>query len=350
MAGFAIVWGDLGMDRKLLYFRKKIEAAAKKQGWIESKSMLAAVSGGGDSVALLWLLREFYKGRLAVVHLDHCTRNGESHSDAAFVRELCDAWNVDCIVKCVNVQNECAQGESFEMAARRVRYAFFEETADAGNFDFIAVGHNLDDLVETQLLNLFRGSGIEGLRGIPQRRGKIVRPLIDFRREELRELLRAQNVNWREDESNSENLYNRNKIRNVLIPWVKENLNCSFEISMAGLAREAAEYSSKKKAKVLQNIASVKEESSNCAAWDAKKARVFTESELADMLRLQGKELALPVLDRRRTEELVRLVKQAGRWRFQWAGDIEVCRVNAKLLWVKRQEAERLTHRANNNA
>jgi len=330
------------MDRYLLNFKKKIETVGKRQGWLESGSMLAAVSGGGDSVALLWLLKEFYRGRIYVAHLDHCTRNGASHKDAEFVKSLCESWNLDCILKTVDVHKEAEQGESFEMAARRIRYAFFEKSADDYKIDFIAVGHNMDDLVETQLYNLFRGAGIAGLRGIPQTRGRIVRPLIDFRREDLRELLRTQNIQWREDETNNENVYKRNKIRNQLIPWIKENLNEQFEISMAGLAAEAADYCLRKNAEAEKNMSEIMTGNEYLASWNARKIRGFGENEIADLVRLQGKKLSLPVLDRDRTLELVRLIKQAGKWRFQWAGDTEVCRVNGKIVWLSRKNAEKL--------
>lgn len=330
------------MDRFLLNFKKKIEAAGKRQGWIDCSSMLVAVSGGGDSIALLWLLKEFYRGSIVVAHLDHCTRNGESHQDAEFVKELCKSWNIDCAVETVDVHNKTQQCESFEMAARRVRYDFFENLAKKMHLDFIALGHNMDDLVETQLLNLFRGTGIAGLRGIPETRGHIVRPLIDFRREELRELLRTQNIQWCEDETNHQNLYKRNKIRNQLIPWVKENLNEQFEISMAGLAAEATDYCLRKNAEAEKNMSEIMTDDEYLASWDARKIRDFGENDIADLVRLQGKKLSLPVLDRERTLELVRLIKQAGKWRFQWAGDTEVCRLNGKIIWLKRKEAEEL--------
>jgi len=333
------------MDRFLLNFKKKIEAAGKRQGWIGCSSMLVAVSGGGDSVALLWMLKEFYRGSIVVAHLDHCTRNGASHQDAEFVKELCKSWNLDCIVETVDVHNKTQQGESFEMAGRRVRYEFFENVSKRMHLDFTALGHNMDDLVETQLLNLFRGTGIAGLRGIAETRGQIVRPLIDFRREELRELLRTQNIQWREDETNHQNLYKRNKIRNQLIPWIKENLNGQFEISMAGLAAEAAEYVSRKNAEAEKNMSEIVTENEYLASWNARGIRDFEDNKVADMLRLQGVKLSLPVLDRHRTQELVRLIKQAGRWRFQWAGDIEVCRFNGKIVWLKRADAERLFHK-----
>ena len=340
MAGF---FTEGQMDRHTFDFKKKIEAAGRRQGWLKSASLLAAVSGGGDSVALLWLLKQFYGGKISAAHVDHCTRNGASHEDAAFVAALCKKWEVPCFVKKVNVEEEKQTGESFEMAARRIRYAFFEELAEAGNADFIALGHNMNDLVETQLLNLFRGSGIDGLCGIPEVRGKIVRPLIDFRRDELREILKENDIEWREDSTNAENLYKRNKIRNELVPWVKENLNENFEISMKGLARQALEITTernKQAQKLLEEISF--EQPPLLCAWRKNAADGISDASLAELLRMQGKKLNLPVLDRKRTEELIRLIRGAGRWRFQWAFDAEVCRTKDGIFWGHRKDTEAL--------
>ena len=331
------------MDRQTAGFRKKFEAAGKRQGWLQSASILAAVSGGGDSVALLWLLKNFYKGKIAAAHIDHCTRNGASHRDADFVRKLCEKWDIPCFVKEIDVEKEKRTGESFEMAARRIRYEFFDELVAAEKFDFIALGHNLDDLVETQLLNLFRGTGIDGLRGIPEVRGRIVRPVIDFRRDELRKILSAREISWCEDETNAGNTYKRNKIRNDLIPWIKENMNANFEISMAALARQAAELSAVRNAKAETLLADIScENGTALAAWRRNAVKGLADSDISELSRLQGKKLGLPVLDRKRTEELVRLAKAGGRWRFQWAADIEVCRTAEGIFWLHRADAERI--------
>ena len=127
------------------------------------------------------------------------------------------------------------KGESFEMAGRRARYEHFEETARRYSLPFIAVGHNADDVVETQLLNLARGTGLAGLRGIPERRGNVIRPVIDFTRAELRALLAENGVPWRDDATNDESDYMRNKIRNILIPWIKDNLNPGLKTSCSAL-------------------------------------------------------------------------------------------------------------------
>ncbi len=331
------------MDRKLLYFKKKFEAAGKRQGWTESTALLAAVSGGGDSVALLWLLKNFYGGKISVAHLDHCTRNGAAHEDAAFVAALCKKWDVPCFVKRVNVEEEKQTGESFEMTARRIRYEFFEDVAEAEKADFIALGHNMDDLVETQLLNLFRGAGIDGLCGIPEVRGKIVRPLIDFRREELREILKENGIEWREDSTNTENLYKRNKIRNELVPWIKVNLNDNFEISMAGLARQTLEIKTERNRQAQRLLEEISfEHAPLFCAWRKNAADGISDASLAELLRMQGKKLNLPVLDRKRTEELIRLIRSEGRWRFQWALDVEVCRTKDGIFWGRRKDTEML--------
>ena len=161
----------------LIEARKKFLAAAERQGWAGAEGVVCALSGGGDSVATLWMLKEFFNGRVVAAHLDHCTREGESHRDAEFARELCRGWGIECAVKVVDVHETREKGESFEMAGRRARYEHFEETARRYGLPFIAVGHNADDVVETQLLNLARGTGLAGLRGIPERRGSIVRPV-----------------------------------------------------------------------------------------------------------------------------------------------------------------------------
>ena len=220
----------------LIEARKKFLAAAERQGWAGADGVVCALSGGGDSVATLWMLKEFFNGRVVAAHLDHCTREGESHRDAEFARELCRGWGIECAVKVVDVHETREKGESFEMAGRRARYEHFEETARRYGLPFIAVGHNADDVVETQLLNLARGTGLAGLRGIPERRGSIVRPVIDFTRAELRALLAENGVPWRDDATNDESDYMRNKIRNILIPWIKDNLNPGFETYLKGKA------------------------------------------------------------------------------------------------------------------
>ena len=312
-----------------------------RQGWWSSKGIVTALSGGGDSVALLWLLKNFYKGKIVAAHLDHSTREGASCDDALFSQGICDKWGIKCCVKKVEVYQNRLKGESFEMAGRRERYTHFHDTAKREGLDFIALGHSADDLVETQLLNLFRGTGLAGLRGIPETRGNIVRPIIDFKREELREILRLAGVSWQEDKSNKDTIYKRNSVREELIPWIKKNLNPNFEKSMLGLARQLNIELDIKTQSVSLLLKKVSVDvPPSLAAWNAKLTKEFTESDIADMVRYQGELLHLPTISRDRTLNLVSLIKKGGFWRFQWARDIEVCYSDRGIGWLYRADIE----------
>lgn len=320
-------------------YRKKFLEAAERQGWRDAEGIVCALSGGGDSVAMMWLMRKFFKGRIVAAHLDHCTREGASHDDAAFAASLCAELGVECALKAVDVRAARTRGESFEMAGRRARYEHFSAVAERYGIKFIAVAHNANDVVETQLLNLARGSGIAGLRGIPERRGNIVRPVISFTREELRAILKDNGVTWREDYTNDETDYTRNKIRNTLIPWIKENLNEGFERVMLGLAKQACEEAEERISAARVEIAKATFALPPAlAAWRTEGLAALPKLTLAEMLRTQGAALSLPALPRARTEELVSLIRRGGAWRFQWARDIEVCYSSRGVGWLHRAD------------
>ncbi len=320
-------------------YRKKFLSAAARQGWLDASGIVCALSGGGDSVAMLWLLKNFFRGRVVAAHLDHCTRGGGSREDALFARALCGEWGIECAVKTVDVRHCRCTGESFEMAGRRARYEHFSETAARFGLPYIAVGHNSDDVVETQLMNLARGSGLAGLRGIPEVRGNIVRPVIDFSRAELRAILRENGISWRDDFTNDESDYRRNKVRNILIPWIKANLNPGFEGVMLGLAKQvSAEVEAKERAARAEIAKIAFGMAPALAAWKTAGLKELPELTLAEMLRLQGAALSLPALSRARTNELAALVRRGGCWRFQWARDIEVCYSERGIGWLRRAD------------
>ncbi|MEG1603434.1 MAG: tRNA lysidine(34) synthetase TilS [Cloacibacillus sp.] len=323
-------------------FRAKFLNAARRQGWEAASGIVCALSGGGDSVAMLWLMKQFFKGRVVAAHLDHCTREGASHEDASFTRELCAGWGVEYVVKVVDVHACALRGESFEMAGRRARYEHFQETAKSRGLSFIAVGHNADDVVETQLINLARGTGLAGLRGIPERRGCVVRPVIDFTRAELRTLLSENGVAWRDDYTNDQSDYMRNKVRNILIPWIKENMNGGFEGVMLGLARQAEAEAAEKESAARERIAQIRVDMPPAvAAWKVRELAALSDLALSEMLRVQGAALSLPTLSRARTENLVGLIRAGGFWRFQWAKDIEICYSARAMGWLHRADIEK---------
>jgi tRNA(Ile)-lysidine synthase len=187
--------------------------------------VVAAVSGGSDSVALAWILRELTEAGavrlIAIAHLDHSLRGAESARDAAFCRDLAAELGLPFDVEAVDVARLAKEhGQSIEEAGREARYAFFERVRARVSADAVATGHTRDDQAETVLMRVFRGAGTKGLAGIPPRRGAIVRPLIDRRRVELVGWLDAHGRRWVEDSTNADRALTRNWIRHVLLPEI----------------------------------------------------------------------------------------------------------------------------------
>ncbi|NJD10446.1 MAG: tRNA lysidine(34) synthetase TilS [Gemmatimonadetes bacterium] len=184
-------------------------------GWLRpGDRVLVGLSGGLDSVCLLHLLRGPAAPpalTLCAAHFDHALRPA-SALDAAWVRGLCRAWDVAL------VQTRAEHPPRGESAARALRYAFLQDAASTLHADWIATAHQADDQLETLLFRLARGTGLRGLRGIPARRGHIIRPLLPFRRHELLAYAREARLGWREDESNRALRFARNRIRHAVLP------------------------------------------------------------------------------------------------------------------------------------
>ena len=211
---------------------------------------LIGLSGGRDSVALLhWLLERGYK-KLIVCHLDHQLRGTSSGRDARFVEKLASQCDVDLEMGRANVRALAAkQKMSIEAAAREARYKFFAQVAKQRRTQTIFVGHHADDLVETFLINLFRGSGTTGLgamREISKRRVDdvdltVVRPFLGIWRSEIDEYIAAQQLKFREDESNKDLAALRNRIRRRVIPYLEKILGRNIRQSILRAAIIAAE-------------------------------------------------------------------------------------------------------------
>jgi tRNA(Ile)-lysidine synthase len=200
---------------------------------------VVAVSGGADSVALLRALQSLYPTSLTVAHVNHQLRGAESDGDEAFVRELAGKLSLPCRVKSVDVAKR-ATGANLEAIARQVRYEFFGEVAAETSAGWIATGHTADDQAETVLHRLIRGTGLQGLRGIGHRRANIVRPLLGVSRVEVVEYLASLDQAHREDSSNADPRYTRNRLRHELLPLLK-TFNPAIVPALGQLASQAGE-------------------------------------------------------------------------------------------------------------
>lgn len=190
--------------------------------------ILLAVSGGIDSMYMAEKAPELFPGAsFAVAHCNFGLRGEESDGDEAFVRDWCSRKGFECIVKRFPTAEYAAEkGISIEMSARELRYAWFDSLCDERGFDRVAIAHNANDNAETLILNLLRGTGTRGMRGMGDH-GRIVRPLLETSREQIEAWMLEHGLTWREDSSNASVGYKRNRIRHEVFPAFAQ-INPSF--------------------------------------------------------------------------------------------------------------------------
>ena len=204
-------------------------------------TVLCAVSGGADSVCLLDLVRRLGDVTVLCAHFDHGIRGAESARDAAFVEALCEEWGIPFFLGRGDVPAYARKhGLSLETAARELRYAFLERTAEAQGAGVIATAHNLNDNAETILFRMARGTGLGGLAGIPARRGSIVRPLLKTPRRDIEEYLAARSIPHVEDSTNAETDAARNRIRLDVLPAL-ESIHPGAAAGIARMSETLAE-------------------------------------------------------------------------------------------------------------
>ncbi|WP_420552342.1 tRNA lysidine(34) synthetase TilS [Tenacibaculum aiptasiae] len=190
--------------------------------FLKEKKLLIAISGGVDSVVLTHLLHQL-KFDISLAHCNFQLRGKESDLDEVFINDLGKKLSLNTHTIQLKTDEYAKKHKlSIQLAARKLRYDWFNELAKEHDFDYILTAHHADDNLETFLINLTRGTGLEGLTGIPTINGNIVRPLLIFSREEIKNFAITNAIQWREDASNSETKYLRNKIRHQIIPVLKE--------------------------------------------------------------------------------------------------------------------------------
>ena len=214
--------------RMPLVFEKFVRVVRAHSLLDRGDRVLVAVSGGADSVALLSLLLEVraqFELDLIVAHLNHNLRGKASDEDEEFVRILAQDLGIRFISERIPAEDVKARGSGLENWARERRYAFLSKAAAAVNSQRVALGHTMSDQAETFLMRLFRGSGSVGLSAIPYKRDVFIRPLLSIQRKEILEYLKCRGISWREDASNLDTQYLRNRLRQELIPSLRDRYN-----------------------------------------------------------------------------------------------------------------------------
>lgn len=205
-----------------------------------SDNVLLTVSGGRDSVFMVHLFNEA-KLNFGIAHCNFSLRGAESDEDEQFVRTLAGALGVPFFTTCFDTKHVAeTRGISIQMAARELRYSWFEKIQTEHNYQYVATAHHLSDNTETILLNMVRGTGISGLHGIRPKRGNIIRPLLFLSRSEIDRYIQDHHIAYREDSSNASSKYARNKIRLKIIPPLEE-LNKDLDTTFLANSRRFAE-------------------------------------------------------------------------------------------------------------
>ncbi len=250
--------------------KQKVIETIRKYNLIEDgDKIVLGVSGGPDSISMLNILKEIkdeqiIKFEIYVAHINHMIRE-EAIDDEKYVEDYCNKNNIKCHIKridVVKIANDKKIGT--EEAGRKARYEFFEEILKRTNSNKIAIAHNINDKIETIIMHLLRGSGLSGLKGIePIRDNKFIRPLIECERSEIEQYCEKYELNPRIDKTNFENEYTRNKIRNIVIPYIKQEFNPNIVQTLSRLSDVAIEeikYISKQTQKIYQQILIEKED------------------------------------------------------------------------------------------
>lgn len=229
---------------------EKVKAAVEKYNMLhKGDRVLAAVSGGPDSIALLhclWSLREEYELSLFVFHLNHCLRGKEAELDARLVQETADKYHLPCYLESVNIDRLAKEKKlSFETCARNVRQELYLRYAAENSCGKIALGHNADDQAETVLMRFLRGTGSRGLCGIAPVKEKLIRPLIEVSKSEIEAYCQRHGLVYRIDSTNLQPVYLRNKIRLDLLPLLEKEYNSNMRgnlLRQREIALEDQEY------------------------------------------------------------------------------------------------------------
>lgn len=242
---------------------EKVLETIKKYNLIENGDKLVlAVSGGPDSISMLNILNEIKKSGIisfefVVAHVNHMIRK-EAKEDEEYVKKYCDENGIEFYSKSIDVKKLANNNKvGTEEAGRMVRYKFFDEVLEKTGSNKIGVAHNKNDKAETIIMNMIRGSGITGLKGIEAKRGKYIRPLIECERFEIEDYCEKEKLNPRIDKTNFENTYTRNKIRNILIPYIKKEFNPNIIETLnrlSSLVTDEEDYIEKQVEKIYKEI------------------------------------------------------------------------------------------------
>jgi tRNA(Ile)-lysidine synthase len=205
--------------------------------------ILLSISAGKDSMFMLHLIKELQNElgfQFDVFHLNHLTRGEESDKDELFIKKICEDCGIHSHIERYDFTKNKIKSKSFEEHAREIRYSLLKKISATNNYSLIATAHNMNDNSETLLMRILSGTGINGIRGILPKTDNLIRPILFAKKDEIYKYLRDNNIAWREDLTNKENIYLRNHVRNIIIPMISERFPMAEE-NLINLSNHAIE-------------------------------------------------------------------------------------------------------------
>lgn len=294
-------------------FIKKIQTFSKRFNlWEKGSKIVVGVSGGPDSVCLLDILNKLkdkYNFEILVAHVNYGIRGEEADGDEKFVEELAKKYSLK--IEKLKLDSLKIDDSNLESGLRDIRFDFFEKLINENNFDLIAVAHNEDDQAETMLMRMIRGSGLQGLRGIRPKNGKIIRPLLKVSRKEILEYLKTNTLDHKIDSTNKDTKFLRNKIRHDLIPYLEKGYNPRIKETLSGAAESVADdydFISKKAVKIVEEICIIDGNKIEIDAYDLGKLHSSLQKNVLRLAILKVKD-DLSDVENSHIEEIIKIVK-----------------------------------------
>ncbi len=327
--------------------QKVVKFILKKKLIDNGDSILVALSGGADSVFLLEFLLKYkrrFNMEIAAFHLNHNLRGKEANIDEQFCKNLTAQKRIPFFSSSKNVKLFAKRKRmSIEEAGRELRYGELLKIAKSHNYTKIATAHNADDNAETVLLNLIKGTGIKGLSGIPERREKIIRPILVLSKKEILDYLHNKKIKYRTDSSNIENEYQRNYLRNEIIPLIKNKLNPQFDSAVFRTSEIIRGYTSliDEQIKIaVKNTVTYKQQKLiiNLIQLEETDVRLY-----GDVLRKTVRKYFNEELESKNISELLKLIKaQTGREINFPNGIVAVKERDSIIIYLKKREVKNI--------
>lgn len=309
---------------------------------VSGDRVLISHSGGMDStvlLAILYILREEYQLDLKVFHLNHLFRQESARKDAEFVEEMASSLGIPCTIRVFDVPRYCQErGVGAQEGARTIRYELLNRVAEEVGANRIALGHHAGDQAETVLLNLLRGSGVEGLKGMEPLQGIYIRPLLHVTRQEIAAYCKKEGLPYREDPSNKKEIYLRNRLRLDLIPFIEENYATRFQealVRMSTIVRDENTFIHDEARMAFQE--SLVEVEGDRLTLDTLYLQDLPKALLRRVLRqayqvLAGSKAGLTF----EQIEGIQALLEKGRWKLPLPGDMWVVKTYTTLIFTQR--------------